>query len=136
MQNNENIKAVIRKPAKYEEHKLQMGLVYFIRTFYNKKIAIWGNDGTSKSAKEGDKKRKLGYEKGMPDLILLSKVKPIPPLFIELKRPANKLVKQRAGKESEKQIAMRQQFIQIGYNWIVVDNLEKGINEIKQYFNL
>lgn len=125
-----------RKPAKFEEHKLQMELVSFFRTYYYDKVAIWGNDGTSKSAREGDKKKKLGYEAGMPDLTILSKIHCIAPLFVELKRPENKIYKHKKGVEGKKQLEMRIKFISIGYSWIVIDDLEKGINEIKQYFDL
>ena len=124
----------IRKPAKYIEHKIQMDLVAFFRTYHKAKIHIIGSDGTSKSAMEGDKKNKLGYEKGNPDLIILSKVKPIAPLFIELKRPKSE--GRVAGKEDEAQKLKRLQFIDIGYKWIIIDNLADGIDAIKEYFNL
>ncbi len=130
MKNN----TIKRKPAKFIEHQIQMAIVAFIRTYYSNAIHIIGSDGTSKTAREGDKKNKLGYEKGNPDLIILSKTKPIAPLFIELKRP--KINGKAAGRESPDQRLKRQQFIQIGYSWIIIDDITIGINEIKQYFNL
>jgi hypothetical protein len=123
-----------KKPAKYIEHQIQIAIVSFFRCYYKDKIHIIGSDGTSKSAREGDKKNKLGYEKGNPDLIIFSKIKPIVPLLIELKRPKSE--GRVAGKESTAQKLKRKQFTEIGYSWIVIDNLEKGVNEIKKYFDL
>jgi hypothetical protein len=123
-----------KRPAKYIEHDIQMKIVSFCRTYYKNKVHIIGSDGTSKSAREGDKKNKLGYEKGNPDLIIIGLQREILPLFIELKRP--KTILGRAGKESEDQLLKRQTFIKVGYTWLVIDDIQDGIMEIKRYFDL
>ena len=122
------------KTKKYIEHQIQIGIVRFIRTYYKDKVHIIGSDGTSKSAAEGNKKNKLGYEKGNPDLIILSKISPLPPLFIELKRPKSEGYT--PGRESVFQKNKREEFTKVGYIWLVMDDIEKGINAIKEYFNL
>jgi len=129
-------KTIIRHRHKHTEQQMQQAIVAYCRNYLKDKIEAWGSDGTSKSAREGDKKNKLGYEKGNPDLTIfgIEKDKARLPLLIELKRPKSEGVS--AGKESKEQKQKREKYIESGYTWIVIDDIGKGIEAIKKYFNL
>ena len=125
-----------KKTRRQHEFKLQTSIVAYVNHFYGDKVWIKGSDYTSKSLQEGAKKKALGYTKGMPDLELVDKTKALPTLYIELKTAEDKQNNIKAGRESKDQKTLRESMIAVGYKWVVVDTLEKALEEIRDYFKL
>jgi len=83
------------------------------------------NGGSIKSAREGLKFKRMGVRKGVPDLFLSVPSKEYHGFYIELKK--------KGGKPSEEQIANGYAYLDLGYKFAIIDDLETFMQEINQY---
>jgi len=74
-----------------------------------------------------------GLTKGFPDLFLFFPVKPYHGLFIELKRPANKALKQSRGQVTEAQRDMLDRLRWLDYGAVVAYGAKDAIDVIENY---
>jgi len=110
--------------VRHEEDQIQQAVVRYVRTKY-----IWipftCAPATSTSAREGAKKKKMGYCKGWPDLFFAISRKGYHGLFIELKT--------KKGRLSKDQRLILSYLADQGYQVLVCDSFGQACDEIDQY---
>lgn len=115
------------------EKSLQISCVEYFRLQYPK---IWiGNfstdtkyGGTPTQRKmQGAIKNKMGYSKGLPDLVILQPSGMFHALFIEFKTDK--------GRQSTEQKEFEKYCLDNNYLYVVVRSLEQFIMFVKNYFN-
>lgn len=84
------------------------------------------NGGSMKSAREGRKFKLMGVRKGVPDLFLSIPNDEFHGFYIELKKPG--------GKPSSEQVVSGLMLENLGYKWMIIDDLEVFMTEVKRYF--
>jgi len=108
------------------EDQMQQFIVKWFRMKYPKRI-ITCAPATSKSAREGAKKKKMGYLKGWPDLFIAAARKRYYGLFIELKTQDGSLSKEQRAVIDELEFQ--------GYKAVVCRSIDEAIEIIDKYFN-
>lgn len=83
------------------------------------------NGGSMKSAREGRKFKLMGVRKGVPDLFLSIPNDEFHGFYIELKKPG--------GKPSSEQVVSGLMLENLGYKWMIIDDLEVFMTEVKRY---
>lgn len=78
-----------------------------------------------KSAREGRKFKLMGVRKGVPDLFLSIPNDEFHGFYIELKKPG--------GKASNEQVVSGLMLENLGYKWMIIDDLEVFMTEVKRY---
>ena len=84
------------------------------------------NGGSMKSAREGRKFKLMGVRKGVPDLFLSVPNDEFHGFYIELKKPG--------GKPSTEQVTSGLMLENLGYKFMIIDDIEVFMAEIKRYF--
>jgi|SanBayMetagenome_1026888.scaffolds.fasta_scaffold15429_5 hypothetical protein len=84
------------------------------------------NGGSMKSAREGRKFKLMGVRKGVPDLFLSIPNDEFHGFYIELKKPG--------GKPSTEQVTSGLMLENLGYKFMIIDDIEVFMTEIKRYF--
>lgn len=84
------------------------------------------NGGSMKSAREGRKFKLMGVRKGVPDLFLSVPNDDFHGFYIELKKPG--------GKPSTEQVTSGLMLENLGYKFMIIDDIEVFMTEIKRYF--
>lgn len=83
------------------------------------------NGGSMKSAREGRKFKLMGVRKGVPDLFLSIPNDEFHGFYIELKKPG--------GKPSSEQVVSGLMLENLGYKWMIIDDLDVFMTEVKRY---
>lgn len=83
------------------------------------------NGGSMKSAREGRKYKLMGVRKGVPDLFLSIPNDEFHGFYIELKKPG--------GKASNEQVVSGLMLENLGYKWMIIDDIDVFMTEIKRY---
>ena len=84
------------------------------------------NGGSMKSAREGRKFKLMGVRKGVPDLFLSIPNDEFHGFYIELKKPG--------GKPSTEQVTSGLMLENLGYKFMIIDDIEVFMTEVKRYF--
>lgn len=83
------------------------------------------NGGSIKSPREGLKFKRMGVRKGVPDLFLSVPTHEHHGFYIELKK--------KGGKPSDEQLANGYRYLDLGYKFAIIDDLDTFILEVNQY---
>lgn len=100
--------------------------------YFDMQYAYWSqylyhirNGGSIKSAREGLKFKRMGVRKGVPDLFLSLPTNEYHGFYIELKK--------KGGKPSEEQLEKGYRYMELGYKFAIIDDIESFISEIDLY---
>jgi hypothetical protein len=93
--------------------------------FWSKYLFHIRNGGSIKSAREGMKFKRMGVRKGIPDLFLSIPHIDWHGFYIELKK--------KGGKPSLEQVENGKAFEDLGYKFLIIDDIEVFIDEVNEY---
>lgn len=108
-----------------EDH-IQQDIVSYMR-LKHPGVPFTCSPGTSRSAREGAKKKRMGYWKGWPDLFFAVPNKGFSGLFIELKTETGRIEKD--------QQALIETLNKLGYHATICRSYRQAIETIEQYLN-
>lgn len=110
---------------RYEEHNIQIQVVNFLRKHHPEVLFSGGFAGEKISLLRAIRKKRMGYQAGTPDIIIFEPRGNYHGLMIEFKS--------KKGTLSPEQKVFKEMAEQRGYKYIVVKNVQKGIEEIENY---
>jgi hypothetical protein len=110
--------------VRYEEYNIQIQVVNYLRKFH-KILFTGGFAGEKLTLMRAIRKKRLGYLSGTPDLLILERRGNYHALFCEFKSSKGHL--------SEEQKVFKEMAEARGYKYIVIRDVQEGIEEIEKY---
>lgn len=108
----------------YEEHRIQESFVLWMRNSYPD-ILLTCAPAVAKNVQQGVRNKRMGYQKGWPDIFIAKPANGYYGLFIEFKAES--------GSESKDQRAIREHLILLGYKSIVCRSVDDAISVVEKY---
>lgn len=109
------------------EQQIQMAVVQYLRLRYPDVLFTISPGGLLTNTRVGGKAKRLGYQKGCPDIIIFKPNKKYHGLFIELKRDTKSRL------QYEQKVWL-DKLNELGYKAVCCPGIEEAIAVIDQYF--
>jgi len=113
---------------RYQEHNIQIQVVNYLRKIHPEVLFSGGFSGEKMTLLRAIRKKRSGYQAGTPDIIIFEPRGIYHALMIELKS--------KTGSLSENQKAFKEMAEKRGYKYIVIRDVQEGIEEIEKYLKL
>jgi len=109
----------------FQEYNTQIQVVNYLRKFHPNILFSGGFAGEKISLLRAIRKKRLGYQAGTPDLIIFEPRGGYHGLFVEFKS--------KKGSLTEEQKIFKEMAEARGYKFIIIKDVQKGIEEIENY---
>jgi hypothetical protein len=118
-----------KKMRTYPEHNIQIQIVNYLRKFHPTDVLFSGGfAGEKMTLLRAIRRKRMGYTAGTPDLILFEPRGVYHGLMAEFKS--------KQGYLSPEQKVFKEMAEQKGYKFIIVKDVQEGINLIEEYLKL
>ena len=109
----------------FQEHNIQIQVVNYLRKFHPNVLFSGGFAGEKITLLRAIRKKRMGYQAGTPDVIIFEPRGNYHGLFIEFKS--------KKGTLTNEQKIFKEMAEQRGYKFIIIKDVQKGIDEIEKY---
>jgi hypothetical protein len=110
---------------RYLESNTQIQVVNYMRKIHSEVLFSGGFAGEKMTLMRAIRRKRMGYQSGTPDVIIFEPRGIYHALMIELKS--------KTGSLSENQKAFKEMAEARGYKYIVIRDVQQGIEEIEKY---